>query len=384
MSRQVYHAMRHSQSSFETGPGSDHDSDEQSIAESFLAGMALIEADMDSSLDGDGSQDLIDLPILYNVRNVVTSDVVVRFGGGRYEFLSEKAILSAKSGYFKRAFSSSFPVATSDVIDLGDEDPSKHIYAMLSFIHGTTTYRKIHQRNALGRNLDFHIDLYLIGEQFDIRSLRYAAADAFFHEAIFLSDTRYFPMAVQRILGPDAPVFADQFLAEVTTKVCIENIETLVKNEHFTEMALAGELVDEEMMTKLFFALGQRVRALSGMDQWRSKEDRLLMAQKEMMAAEAAMGPGPWDRSVAGRIMALRAQNAAHAALRNAALLVPQPTWAPPPAILASQPPAAALTPNPPPVSGSAVARSKFTLVKIMRNKVSLLKKKLCSSLRKT
>lgn len=51
--------MRHSQSSFETGPGSDYDSsDNQSIADSFLAGMASIEADMDPSHDGDGSQDL--------------------------------------------------------------------------------------------------------------------------------------------------------------------------------------------------------------------------------------------------------------------------------------------------------------------------------------
>ena len=50
------------------------------------------------------------MPILYNVSNVVTSDIVVRFGGGRCEFLSEKAILSAKSGYFKHAFSSKFPV----------------------------------------------------------------------------------------------------------------------------------------------------------------------------------------------------------------------------------------------------------------------------------
>lgn len=58
MSRQVYHAMRHSQSSFETGPGSDDSSDHQSIADSFLAGMESIEADLDPSHDGDGFQDL--------------------------------------------------------------------------------------------------------------------------------------------------------------------------------------------------------------------------------------------------------------------------------------------------------------------------------------
>lgn len=57
MSRQVYHAMRHSQSSFETGPGSDYDSsDDQSIADSFLVGMALIEADQDASHEGDFDQ----------------------------------------------------------------------------------------------------------------------------------------------------------------------------------------------------------------------------------------------------------------------------------------------------------------------------------------
>jgi hypothetical protein len=51
-----------------------------------------------------------DAPRLFNVGNVVTSDVVVRFNGGRSEFLSEKRILSSMSGYFKHAFSSNFPV----------------------------------------------------------------------------------------------------------------------------------------------------------------------------------------------------------------------------------------------------------------------------------
>lgn len=57
MSRQVYHAMRHSQDSFETGPDSDYDSsDDQSIADSFLNGMALIEADEGASLEDDLGQ----------------------------------------------------------------------------------------------------------------------------------------------------------------------------------------------------------------------------------------------------------------------------------------------------------------------------------------
>ena len=51
------------------------------------------------------------VPILYNVGNVVTSDVIVRFDGGRREFLSEKRTLSAVSGYFKHAFSGNFSVS---------------------------------------------------------------------------------------------------------------------------------------------------------------------------------------------------------------------------------------------------------------------------------
>ncbi|KEQ72259.1 hypothetical protein M436DRAFT_28342, partial [Aureobasidium namibiae CBS 147.97] len=167
--------------------------------------------------------------------------VIVRFDGGRREFLSEKRILSAMSSYFKRAFSGNFSVATSDVIDLGDEDNAKRICAMLCFIHGTP-YTRLHQRNAVGHNLDFHIDLYLLGEQFDIRTLRYAAATTFFKEAVFFIDTPWFPMAVQRVIGPDAPVMADQYLVEVTVKICIEHIEKLITNERFVEMAHAGEL----------------------------------------------------------------------------------------------------------------------------------------------
>jgi hypothetical protein len=268
------------------------------------------------------------------------------------------------------------------VIDLGDEDNAKHIYAMLSFIHGTT-YTKIHQRSAVGRNLDFHIDLYLIGEQFDIRTLRYSAATTFFKEALFFTHTPWFPFALQRVLGPDAPVMADQFLVEICIKICTEQMEILHKNEHFVEMIQAGELADDEMMGKLYLDLGQRVRDMAGHAAWRSNEDRLAEAQRTMLNAEAAMGEGPWDRStLGGQIMAARAQNAAWAALTNLALLVPQPTWAPPPAILASQPPptaatatgaagvagaagaTAVLAANPPPPVSHPVARTKTSLVK--------------------
>ncbi|KAI4760811.1 hypothetical protein E4T52_03903 [Aureobasidium sp. EXF-3400] len=347
--------------------------------------------------DDTASQDNDDAPRLFNVGNVVTSDVVVRFNGGRSEFLSEKRILSSMSGYFKHAFSSNFPVANSDVIDLGDEDNAKHIYAMLSFIHGTT-YTKIHQRSAVGRNLDFHIDLYLIGEQFDIRTLRYSAATTFFKEALFFTHTPWFPFALQRVLGPDAPAMADQFLVEICIKICTEQMDILHKNERFVEMIEAGELADDEMMGKLYLALGQRVRDMAGHAAWQSNEDRLAEAQRvrnmagyaawqlsedrlaeaqrTMLTAEAAMGEGPWDRStLGGQIMAARAQNAAWAALTNLALLVPQPTWAPPPAILASQPPptaatagtagaAAVLAANPPPPVSHPVARTKTSLVK--------------------
>ncbi|KAI5205339.1 hypothetical protein E4T39_03065 [Aureobasidium subglaciale] len=276
-------------------------------------------------------------PRVYNSCNSLTADVVVRFGGGRFEFLSEKAILSAKSEFFKRAFSSNFAVATSQVIDLGDEDNSKHIYAMLRFIHGTA-YTTIHQRSSVGRNLDFHIDLYLIGEQFDCRDLRHAAADVFFHEAIFLADTHWFPKAVQRILGADAAVLADKFLIDVTVKICVEQVETLVKNKHFMEMALAGDLVDEGGAMKLFLTLGQRVRELSGADVWMSREERLVRAQTELLAAEAALGPVSRS-SLAGQIIAARAYNAAHMAVTNAAMITPQPMVAP----------FAALTSHPPP-----------------------------------
>lgn len=64
------------------------------------------------------------VPMLYNVENVVTSDVIVRFNGGRSEFLSEKRILSAMSGYFKRAFSGRFPVCVLTISTAFASSPS--------------------------------------------------------------------------------------------------------------------------------------------------------------------------------------------------------------------------------------------------------------------
>ena len=264
------------------------------------------------------------------------------------------------------------------MIDLGDEDSAKRICAMLCFMHGTP-YTRLHQRNAVGHNLDYHIDLFLLGDQYDIRALRYAAATAFFKEAAFFADAPWFPLAVQRVIGPEAPVMADQFLVEMTIKVCIEKIATLVDNEHFVAMARAGELADEETMVKLYLALGQRVRDVSKKGPLLTAEERLLEAQTNLLVAEIAVESAPVNRStLGGQIMAARAQNAAWSALSNLALLGQQPTWAPPPAILASQPApaAAALAPNPPPMNRPVVARIKtgftkmFVLLCPLRNNV--------------
>jgi hypothetical protein len=123
-------------------------------------------------------------------------------------------------------------------------------------------------------------------------------------------------------------------------------------------------------MARLYLALGGHISEISGEEVWQSDQERLDDAHVAMLRAENAMGPGPWDRStIAGQIMTARATSAAWTALTNLALMVPQPTWAPPPAILAHQPPtAAALAPNappPPPVSHPAVApRAKTSFIK--------------------
>jgi hypothetical protein len=245
------------------------------------------------------------------------------------------------------------------VIDLGDEDCTTHIHAMLCFIHGST-YTKIHQRSAVGRNLDFHIDLYMMGEQFDVPDLRWFAADTFRREAVFLAHTPWFPLAVQRVIGPDAPVLADQQLVEVIIKICTEQSSILVENERFVRMARTGELADEEMMVRLFLARGQHIRDMPRMTReevFQSQLNPFDDIHVAMLRAENAMGPGPWDRStITGQVLTARAQNAAWTALTNLALLVPQPIWAPPPAILTSQPPTAAVLGHP------TVARVKISL----------------------
>ncbi|THZ82786.1 hypothetical protein D6C84_05476 [Aureobasidium pullulans] len=271
-------------------------------------------------------------PRVYNCTNAVDSDIVVRFGGRRFEFYSVKATLSEKSGFFRRAFDGAFPIATADVVDLGDEDNRRHVYAMLRFLHGTP-YTTIHARESMG--LDFHLDMYMLGEQYDIPSLRRAAAQNFFLEATPLADKACFPIALQKILGPDAPVMADPYLQELTIKMCTEQIETLIANQTFKDMALDGELMDGSVLVAMFFAVGERVRTLSGGDLWLSKEERFVNAQAELIAAEAAMGPTP--RSFLAR--QIRAQRAQNAAARNIVIGMPQPTIHPFPAALTSHPP---------------------------------------------
>ena len=42
--------------------------------------------------------------------NAIDSDIIVRYDGGRAEFLAQKRALRSMSGYFERALSGGFPV----------------------------------------------------------------------------------------------------------------------------------------------------------------------------------------------------------------------------------------------------------------------------------
>jgi hypothetical protein len=136
---------------------------------------------------------------------------------------------------------------------------------MLRYLHGTPYYvLNQHMHRHTGVNLDYHIDMYLLGEEFDIPFLRADAAGTFRHEALGLYKEPSFLVAVERILGPEGPAFADQQLAEAALRICADKIEELMTETNFSGHCQQGTLVDESASASLILRLGARITELLG------------------------------------------------------------------------------------------------------------------------
>ncbi|KAG9598890.1 hypothetical protein KCU77_g6244, partial [Aureobasidium melanogenum] len=105
---------------------------------------------------------------LYN--NNTLSDITTKFNGRQVS--AHKAILAQKSAYSMTTFTGQFPVATSEEVDLGDDDDPEAIHAMLRYIYDMPYAHQITGSSTLEEDLIFCLNVFIVADKYDVAGLR--------------------------------------------------------------------------------------------------------------------------------------------------------------------------------------------------------------------
>ncbi|CAD0112091.1 unnamed protein product [Aureobasidium uvarum] len=108
---------------------------------------------------------------LYNNNNTL-SDITIKFNG--QQICAHKAILAQKSEYVMTAFTSKFQAATGAEVDLGDDDDSEAVHAMLRHIYGLPYIAlEITKPNSgCEETLMFCLNVFIVADKYDVIGLR--------------------------------------------------------------------------------------------------------------------------------------------------------------------------------------------------------------------
>ncbi|KAG9699388.1 hypothetical protein KCU95_g1719, partial [Aureobasidium melanogenum] len=122
--------------------------------------------------------------------NVALCDVQVHFSGTYIH--AHKYQLAKCSPWFFQAFTSAFPVATSNTIDLGSDDPPCLIFALLRHIYSlsyleilydpSNHFPQIPSKSTYNFSLAYNLEIFILADKYDVPSLRTLAVSAFMQE----------------------------------------------------------------------------------------------------------------------------------------------------------------------------------------------------------
>ncbi|KAG9821564.1 hypothetical protein KCU98_g10599, partial [Aureobasidium melanogenum] len=173
--------------------------------------------------------------------NKFLSDVTLKFGG--QQLSCHKVVLVRKSKYFFRAFSSQLSVASSDEVDLGDDEDAEAVRAMIRHIYDLP-YDKMLQENTVddsaaystNEDLLFHINVYAVADKYDVPSLRPIIVKKFEDLMEMTWEIDDFVASIQKLTGPSMGHVADASLQAAAAAFCAKHLHKLVKQDNFVEM----------------------------------------------------------------------------------------------------------------------------------------------------
>jgi hypothetical protein len=156
-------------------------------------------------------------------------------------------------------------VASSPVIDLGDEDDSELVTGIIKYLYG---HGRVHDRvrgQDYSLSLDELIDIYQLADKYDIPELRRNAEDTLY-SVVFgdfqnlssnPTDKNNFVDCIARVCGPDSLQFADSSMKTIVLEPCLENCTSLFQNKTFLQRYAKGELFDVESATAFGMEVGR-------------------------------------------------------------------------------------------------------------------------------
>ncbi|KAK6003018.1 hypothetical protein QM012_000863 [Aureobasidium pullulans] len=179
------------------------------------------------------------------------SDVTVISGDLRLP--AHRIILAQHSVYFKRAFLGRFSVASSSVIDLGEDDEPDMIRAMIRFMYGgrAIPYYRLCDDNVI----EAMVEMFILADKYDVEGLRAAVCNDFTRKVDLafsdlvknISQQNYFiTSVVPKMCGPSALPLADKLLQQSIFKLCKMHWASLLLNVDFCALYMTGQLFDSD------------------------------------------------------------------------------------------------------------------------------------------
>ncbi|KAG9652276.1 hypothetical protein KCU95_g5253, partial [Aureobasidium melanogenum] len=182
------------------------------------------------------------------------SDVLIQFGR-QQQLRGHKAVLARKCKYFYKAFSGQFSVASSKVIELGDDEDPEAIKAMIRHIYDLPYDQMLEGSTVDGvtnyntnQDLLFHIDVFTAADKYDVASLRPLVVKKFKDLMEIWRSSPKFATSIQKLMGPSAGHLADDTLQAAAVEFCAKNLRTLIHVGDFVniiqeEEPFAGRLL---------------------------------------------------------------------------------------------------------------------------------------------
>ncbi|THW03737.1 hypothetical protein D6D24_10677 [Aureobasidium pullulans] len=172
------------------------------------------------------------------------SDVIIKFADK--QIFAHKVILVSGCVWFEKALLGNFSEANKKIIELHDDtDPEAMMY-MLKYLYDMAYPRDL----ELGISTMIHLEIYILGDKYDIKSLRDEAAA----HIMYLLQEQYYAgefsnasiFTIQKLLGPDPVCLADQSLEIQTKDQVFGYASVLLSDEMFRTLLAKGEMFDTQ------------------------------------------------------------------------------------------------------------------------------------------